>query len=180
MLRIRLDSKLCNCVDSQACKSHEIILSDKWLISLCAIMEVLVPHDPVLKLAGYKHQCHRDPCSSPFAPEPGTRRQAPSESVVRKIGISHNSGARKLNFHCFLTTNIGQTSHSEGLESQIVICIKSDVQNSPEVSKSASKSCYECLVDQSMPSYHSKTLYILACPPPLHKIYFLVLYRGSN
>ena len=44
--------------------------------SLCAVIKVLFPLDPIPKLAGYSHLYHRDPCLFPTALEPGSKRQA--------------------------------------------------------------------------------------------------------
>ena len=48
------------------------------LQTLCAMIKVLVPLDPLLKLAGCSHHHYRDPCSYPMTLEPGSKRQATS------------------------------------------------------------------------------------------------------
>ena len=46
--------------------------------SICAIMKVLLPLNPIPKLAGYSPLHHRDPCLFSIAIEPGSKSQATS------------------------------------------------------------------------------------------------------
>ena len=46
--------------------------------SLCAIIEVLFPLNPVPELAGYRHLHHRDLCLFSMVLEPGSQRQVAS------------------------------------------------------------------------------------------------------